>query len=445
MASLTEYMKKQVNPDDETLVGSTVTPLIRGTSGAARALVTGADNPLTFTGLPQAAMSNVVRAIGTGISNAIRPAPANPLALAPGESVVQPTALAPVVTAPVVTTPPATVPVTSDTGALSQFSTPEQAAIKADAAKSGAGQYNVTYQAPRAVGGVRSRPAPVMQQAEEAPVEQQAPSGLEAYMARTGINIPARPLLSATSAGTPERFMFAHGADIAAPSTGDVSSDYVASQERAKAADAVQSAQWQAYLASPEGKAEEAARAAMQAPGGFVEVVRGDKTSFENFTPGAPNPALNDYLFGLKQKEQLQKDYASAVAKPVGANLTLGETEALKATDRALQEQGSLGVAGIGAGAHIRAAEIGAAAGKNPLYEAAAEDIANTPVAERTAKLQQYLGGKTATTKADPMDKVYAEQLFMPEEQQAYAGLRALGEPPAAAFAAVREKFGAKK
>lgn len=416
MATLTEYLKKQINPDEADLAGTAVTPIVKGAATASQALARGASNPATFTGIPQQIMGGIVKGIGTGITRAVSPtvgvaapaikpvAPApNALALTPGEAVVAPTGVRPAV------------------NALGTYTPAEQAAITNDVRNSGLKDFNVEPKVAQP-GGVRAR-VPAAQgvtQTQPAP-EQEVPAvdQAAAYKARTGIdinNLPSNQLV--TNIGGPLRQ--AGVTEPVLPSQ----SDAAQLSEQNKILNA--------FYASPEGKAF-----ATQEQGGPVEVVRGGVTTFE--TPGAQSPALTDYLFGQQQKAQLQQDYLSAVSKPVGSTLTLGEAEALKATDRAMQEQGNLGVAGIQEGGRVRAAEIGAAAGKNPLYDLAAQDIAATPAPERTSKLQQYLGTGSKAATVDATLKPFLDQLIDPVEQQTFAALYDAGTPAARAFALAKQ------
>jgi len=336
--------------------------------------------------------------------------------------------------------PAVTGAVTSDLGALSKFSPAEQQAIQADADRSGLKSFDVEFQTPR-VGGVRraaaTQPA-TRQVAAQAPAALAEPTAnIAAYMARTGITETPRAPLEITDATGRRIGGAALPSEDLAPLTFDERqaatpvTAYSASPAGQELYDK-RTAAFQAYLASPEGQADQVRQAATP---NIVEVVRGDKTTFETFTPGATAPALRNYLFGEQQTQQLQRDYLSAVEKPVGAQLSLGEAEALKVADRAMQERGDVTVAGIQAGAQIKGAEISAAGGKNPLYEAAVQDInATTDPAARAAKLQSYLG-KASSTAADPNVKIFADQLYDPKEQQAFAALIAAGTPAARAFA----------
>lgn len=207
-----------------------------------------------------------------------------------------------------------------------------------------------------------------------------------------------------------------------------------------------QEAAFEAFLASPEGQAEQARQAALP-NANLVEVVRGDKTTFENVGPGGNTGALRDYLFSQQQAAQQQRDYLSAVSKPVGAPLSLGEAEALKLGDRAMQEKGDLAVAGINAGAQIGSARINAAAGKNPLYDAAVADInATTDPAAKATKIQQYLGGgaRPAAKANDPLAETYLELASMqsPEFQRDFSQGIAMGVPAAQVYADVLKKYG---
>lgn len=392
MATLSDYLKNQINPD----------PTITNAANAAIGKVN--------TGVQ--GVQNFATNIGSGLAEGFARSAPNPLALAPGESKVDPTANT-FVSAP-------TIPAVAPVMAVNPLNTPLPVNIPAPS-----------------TGGVRrysSNPVAStsgQQLPPDQPVASEVPiaSALAAYQARTGVdvtNLPSNGLVTnlGSTAKGPEQ-VFGELANQTANETA------LSNQNKAM----------NAFYASPEGQQV----TATAGPGGPVEVVRGDKTNFEDFTPGV-DTALQNYLFGLKQTQQQQADYTSAVNKPVNAKLTLGEATAMNALNPEVQGQTQLGVAGIGAGAEIGKARIMAEAGKNPLYNAAAEDLATTTdPAAKARKLQQYLGTKAPVDKADPMDKVYAEQLIMPNEQQAYAGLRALNETPAAAFAAVKQKFGTKK